>query len=352
MNTPCPHCSAGIEIDAATVAELQGQSHFACPACQGDVPVPALERPRVKLNTAPGSRTADSERPAQGLHKIASASRKTNRNLLILGSTALLMLGGLGFFLATQNGDIFNSEHSVNNQIIHNHYFTQLIASGATTERDLEAVTDIRPYEGGFIGISKESVSWDQAQALAKRAGTSILAVDINPGNSGRPLLEWLSTSFPAHITSPVWVREGDAARVLDGPDVLAVTTLDRQRRVFLHWSAGIAAPGSTEDPSAVALLASKPSLAFTGSLAGTIWLVRDSLGDRDYFEFAPGGVLNYESKRGYRPNGKWRHEGATVSIEINDGFAKLSATLSGRQMRGDGNSPSGGRWTWEATPR
>ena len=91
-----------------------------------------------------------------------------------------------------------------------------------------------------------------------------------------------------------------------------------------------------------------------TGSnkLTGTIWVVRDSLGEEYYFEFAQNGVLNYEGKLGLRPNGKWRQDGSTVSIEINDGVAKLTGTLSGQQIRGNASSTTGGHWTWEARPR
>lgn len=109
---------------------------------------------------------------------------------------------------------------------------------------------------------------------------------------------------------------------------------------------------GDCAVPPSPAALARKPAPPFSGSLPGTIWVVRDSLGDRYYFEFAPDGLLNYEGERGLRPNGQWRQDGSTVSIEINDGAAKLTGTLSGRQIRGDAQSTTAGHWTWEAVPR
>ena len=95
-----------------------------------------------------------------------------------------------------------------------------------------------------------------------------------------------------------------------------------------------------------------RSAVAFSGTFAGTIWMVSDSFGEDYYFEFGQDGVLTYENKRGLRPNGKWRQDGSTVSIEINDGFAKITGTLSGRELSGEANSPTAGRWTWKAVPR
>ncbi len=99
-----------------------------------------------------------------------------NRNLLVLGSVALLILGGFAFFVASRK----SGDTHVTKQIINNTYFQQLIASGATTREDLEALEIIRPYGDGLIGISRENFDWPGAVGFAGRAGGNL---------KGRPAL-------------------------------------------------------------------------------------------------------------------------------------------------------------------
>ena len=154
------------------------------------------------------------------------------------------------------------------------------------------------------------------------------------------------------HLSSPAWVQERDDARLFDGRNLLPVADRDGRRKAIFQWSPGKETAKSGAGLSKMAILAQKPASPFSGILPGTIWVVSDSLGESYYFEFAPDGVLIYEGKRGLRPNGKWRQDDSTISIEINDGVAKLTGTLSGRQMRGDARSTIAGHWTWEAVPR
>ena len=170
---------------------------------------------------------------------ITTAQRGLNRNLLVLGVVTLVVLGGVAAFLASKNGgNIFNTFQNITNQIIHNSYFTQLIASGATTEKDLEDIAEIRPYGDGFIGISKEAFDWEQAQDLAKRTGAQVLAVDAAGIGSKPELLTWLGTTFSNHLSAPTWVRDRWDGSVLAGLEVLAVKELDGSRKVLLHWQA------------------------------------------------------------------------------------------------------------------
>jgi serine/threonine protein kinase len=98
--------------------------------------------------------------------------------------------------------------------------------------------------------------------------------------------------------------------------------------------------------------LAAKPSVPFSGELPGTIWQVTDSDGDNYHFQFEPNGLLNYEARRGVRPNGRWQQEGANVTIDINDGYTTFSGTLDGAKMSGTATSREGKRRTWNAVPK
>jgi hypothetical protein len=203
----------------------------------------------------PASARKQAPRRPADVHKAAmQAQRGLNRNMLVLGVTVLLLLGGLAVFLASRNGgSVFNIFQNTTNQIMHNSYFTQLIASGVTTEKDLKALAEIRPYGDGFIGVSKEPLAWEQAQGLAGRTGARILAVEAG---SKQELLAWLGTTFREHLSAPVWLSENGAPSLLTGSEVLASKDMERQRKVLLHWL--------TTDQAIAAATKDKP---FTNSL-------------------------------------------------------------------------------------
>ena len=213
MITPCPHCQTEIEIDAATRAALAGQTHFACPACQGSVAVPG-------------------RRPAP-----ASAHRGLNRNFLILGALTLLVLGGLGFYLVSQkSGDTATVNQNIRNDILNNAYFTQLIANGVTTSEELEKIGDIRPYAGGFVGISAEPLEWQAANGLARRTGSVVLAAETAKTSVSQTLISWLVSTFAQETASPLWMIRNASPAILTGKEVVSIAETDGTRKVLLHW--------------------------------------------------------------------------------------------------------------------
>ena len=208
MNTPCPHCRVNIEIDPPTLAALAGHSHFNCPACQGAVAVPS--------------------RPL----KLASAQRGISRNLLILGSVALLALGGIGFYLASQkSGDATTVNQNIRNEIINNTYFQNLIATGITTKQDLEAIESIRPYQNGFIGISAAKLGWQEASIMATRTGGVVL-----DAGSDAELSSWLVKTFATSSTSLAWILTRGDAGLLTSAGAVALKNADGEHKVLLHW--------------------------------------------------------------------------------------------------------------------
>lgn len=170
--------------------------------------------------------------------KLLQAYLGLNRNLRILGTAALLLLGGLAAFIAyRQFGDTFNKREKILKRTINNQYFTGLIASGATNEKALvEAMESILPYASGFVGLSKDKLSWQKARELADRTGAEVLDVAVTAHDSRQEFTGWLAASHQAQQGSTVWMRDSGATKVIDSPDVLAVTALERPRQVFLHW--------------------------------------------------------------------------------------------------------------------
>ena len=228
MKTTCPHCSVHIDIDPETHAALQGQTYFQCPGCNGLVAVPPMSA---------ASPQAASPAPAPTL---AQAHRGLNRNLLILGSAALLVLGILGVFLASrQRADTVTHITNVNREIIHNSYFQNLIASGTTTQKELEAMAVIRPFEDGFIGVSLTNLAWDDAVSLAGRVGAGLLDFGKVDYTKRNPILDWLGDNLAKHLVVPVWVQERGQPRILDGTEILSSSVLERERKAIVHWRVG-----------------------------------------------------------------------------------------------------------------
>ena len=245
MNITCPHCSQTLELTPDVLAALQGQPHFACPVCDGLMTVPAPRRPTPSAPQRTGPR-----KPAS---PITTAQRGLNRNLLVLGLAALLTLGGVAVFLASKNGGTTgNTFQNITNEILHNSYFTQLITDAVTTEKDLEAIAEIRPYRNGFVGVSKGTLSWEQAQNLAKRTGAEIIAVDDAVLGSKQELVTWLATTFISHLSSPIWVLDQSEPSVLANSEILTVKTTDGERKVLLHWQpANTSLASATKDAPA-----------------------------------------------------------------------------------------------------
>lgn len=235
MITPCPHCQADIEIDAETRAALAGHTHFQCPACTGAVPVPTAP---VKVTPDAAIRTAKpSGAPvSQALH----TSRGLNRNLLILGTIALLVLGGIGIFLASRkSGDTHKTERNVLNNITNNTYFQDLIAAGTASKSAFEAIRDIHPYGNGYIGISAEPLDMNRATEIANKSGAVILDLATEAEGDEQKLLQWIATTFPEESAGEtIWMAQGGRRGMFVPPGGYTSPAADAPRKVLLHWGA------------------------------------------------------------------------------------------------------------------
>ena len=127
-------------------------------------------------------------------------------------------------------------KEKVVNEVVRNQYFQDLITSGATTEKDLDAVAAVQPYGEEFVGSSREGLTWKEAQDLAKRTGAEILAIEGTRERPARQFAEWLASVFPALHGSTVWVTTEGRPKISDLPDVLPVTLLGRKRPALFSW--------------------------------------------------------------------------------------------------------------------
>lgn len=231
LQVECPTCSAMIEIDAESLGSLRGSSHFDCPACGASVPFPGSHVVPAALPAVEAAETRSV------FAAIVSHIRQSNRNLVILGAAALLLLGGLGVFLATRKGQrTIITRHEGKIDVTNNKFFQELIASGATTAADLQPIANIQPMGVTFIGVSRDKLTFEQAQALASRTGSHVLTIEPPKTAMRQPILDAVAAAYPELLGTTSWVMENGEPRVIDGLDVNKATTLARPRTALFNW--------------------------------------------------------------------------------------------------------------------
>lgn len=230
MNISCPHCTQVIELTPEVHAQLQGQPHLACPVCQGLMAVPPMPgqppKPAPSRPQGPAIKAADVAKQAH---------RGVNRNLRIFGVVALLVLGGIGAFLAMRSGNVFNTNQNIQ-QIINNQFFQNLISSGKTSRQALEEMAEIRADGQDFVGVSRGKLTWQEAQDLAKRTSSQILTIEPVGNDLRKPHLDRLTKLFPVLHGLTSWVSEEDLPTLIDSPDLARATTPDRPRQALFQW--------------------------------------------------------------------------------------------------------------------
>ncbi len=230
MNIACPHCTQVIELTPEVHAQFQGRPHLACPVCQGLMAVPPM--PTRPPKQAPN-------RPQGSAIKAADVGRQAHqgvsRNLRILGGVALVVLAGIGVFLAMRGGNVFNTTQNIH-QIINNQFFQNLISTGKTTRQTLEEMADIQADGTDFVGVSREKLTWRQAQDLARRTSSQVLAVEPAGNDLRKPHLDQLTKLFPGLHGFTSWVREEDLPALIDSPDLVHSTTPERPRWALFQW--------------------------------------------------------------------------------------------------------------------
>ena len=86
MNLTCPHCSQTLELTPDVLAALQGQPHFACPMCEGQVAVP------------PTASTASTAQGPSDARETAVKPKKNPKTLVVITGVGLLLAIATGLF--------------------------------------------------------------------------------------------------------------------------------------------------------------------------------------------------------------------------------------------------------------
>jgi formylglycine-generating enzyme required for sulfatase activity len=253
----CSHCAGEFEVDGPTLAALQGADEFPCPICSQMLPVSILPMPapvslppppkllqkKVLLTPSAGplpvppAGTGWRPPAAKTVQAHVETARGINRNLLLLGAAAILLLGGLALFLASRpTGKKTVVQEKIANEIVNNKFFQDLITSGVTTETALEALAKVEPDGKGYVGYSRRALTWEEARELARFTGSEVLSLDDTTERTGRQFAEWLAGVFPELHGSTVWVTAQGRERITDLPDILPVTLLERRRPALFSW--------------------------------------------------------------------------------------------------------------------
>ena len=193
-------------------------------------------------------------------HEMLRTTNSMNTTLLVLGCTALIILGALAFFLANRKtGDVYHTEQTITTSETHNSYFTQIIAAGLASASDLALIADIRPYADHFIGITKDPLTWERAQALARQAGAEILPIGDKADGTQAQLLAWLVTSYSSELSTSAWVSQGGEPRVLNGLEVTETINQETESKVILQWKKPNPQSAASPMPPAPPATAPKP---------------------------------------------------------------------------------------------
>ncbi len=237
MNIVCPHCSQTLSLTPEVLASLSGQRQVACPMCSGVMALPEMKptpsRPEMHFSPRPSAPASKTTAAA-----IVKANRGLTRNMRLLGVGVLLLLGGLAAYLALNpGGTTHNTKRHIIEEIIRNKFFTDLIASGATTKEALLGLADLQPHGVGFIGLSEERLPWAEATAMADKLGAKVLTLDPPDATARQVMLRALTPFTADHLAETLWLLDHGQPKVFEGVDVHRVSTLERPRRVLLAWS-------------------------------------------------------------------------------------------------------------------
>jgi serine/threonine protein kinase len=224
------------------------------------VPLPSSTSTSIRNSTSTYRRFASAEEPpvtgkktpvtvklsqAESYDKeFLATTRSLNTTMLILGLVAMTVIGGLALFLANRKtGDTNTISQTITKSETHNTVFSQLITMG-TNETALAEIGILRPYENGFIGVSKEALSESGATGLAQRTGSKILEISADSAK-GTPLLTWLRENIAGGSTLRI-TRVG-TPHLLVGDLVLPLSDTTSVHPVLLHWSNNAVEPVNSD---------------------------------------------------------------------------------------------------------
>lgn len=169
--------------------------------------------------------------------EFLSTARSLNNTMLILGLLAMILIGGLALYLANRKtGDVSTVTQNITTSLTHNTFFSQLIATGITTDAAMAEICTIRPYGDGFIGLSRELLSANGASGLAAKTGASILDVPVSPDAGMPPVVKWVRQNIAGGVTTRI-TRDGKP-QLLVGDLVQPDDNPASLHHALLYWSA------------------------------------------------------------------------------------------------------------------
>jgi hypothetical protein len=248
-----------------------------------------------------------------------------NRNVRILGSAAILILGGLGAWLVLRPArTVVTVAETSLLQTLRNEYFTKLVASGAAEAEALRRLAAVLPYGKGYIGVTSERMDLPEARVLAERMGADVLDVAAVALERKSELCGWMAASFPERHGTSSWVFDDGAPAAIDAPDLLRV------RRH--HGEDGVQGPAPEPETARFVFLAWPPRS--TTGIREWSWVIAPEYDD--VTPFSPWGLARV------RKGNQWGlvdHLGRTVLAPGFDEITEFDPDYGSARLR------KGNRW-------
>ncbi|MDX6529613.1 MAG: hypothetical protein QOH41_1903 [Blastocatellia bacterium] len=110
---------------------------------------------------------------------------------------------------------------------------------------------------------------------------------------------------------------------------------------------------GNTNNSGKSLKKSARPTIS-ADSLGGTLWDFKDSNGEIYVYEFVSGGKLKCREGEGAPKNrfeGTWRQRGRRVILNLSQDDCPTTeeGTITGNDIRGNGDSCEVGKYTWTA---
>lgn len=252
----CPQCQQVVRVQDDGSQNPQTEMCFVCPGCETEVSATIANTPELTPRKAEVSR---------------AASRKQVRNFLVLGIAALVGIGAIAYVTALRKtGDTHKRVENLIREKIHNRFFTDLIASGVTTAKDLDAVMRIHSYGPMYVGVSKEGLTLTQARDLAKRTGSRILK--IQDPNYGTPeeLTTWVGLRYHWYLKSLARVQQFGADSGLNVNGEVKAVDETAVIPVLLQWRGPDAMPEVADTGTPAKVFRD----SFDAKLNGKLWQI------------------------------------------------------------------------------
>jgi hypothetical protein len=163
------------------------------------------------------------------------------------GAAGLALGGGTVLVVNEKRGTPGSGQAFLGTDIATIPWFRTLLAHGLADEESLTALALVRPFQGGYLGISRDALDWTAAVALADRSGGWIYPAEPLDVESGGASLPDVGRILEAAVHAPIgcWLqRRTKPERTEQFQTSYQATDSEGKAHALLQWYCG-SAPAS-----------------------------------------------------------------------------------------------------------